>query len=122
VTGNLSRFSPPEGISGQGGKGGGGRQLPRVFEFGDSVSSSGTAQVLLLLSAGPIAGLANGEASVFFDDVPLRDAAGEPSVEGVKLDVTTVARTRILPAFPGSMPMPAPSAFAARCGPIIRMC
>ena len=101
MTGNLSRFSPQEGISGQGGKGGGGRQLPRVFEFGDSVSSSGTAQVLLLLSAGPIAGLANGEASVFFDDVPLRDAAGEPSVEGVKLDVTTGGTDEDPPGLPG---------------------
>ena len=101
MTADASRYPPADGISGQGGKGGGGRHLPSVFEFGDSVSSSGTAQVLLLLSAGPVAGLANGEASVFFDDVPLRDADGEPSVEGVKLDVTTGGTDEDPPGLPG---------------------
>jgi len=98
-------IAPPKRLAapvhGRGGKGRSAPTLPRIYEYGDSAVSSGAAQLLFLLSAGPVAGLADGEASVFFDDIPLRDADGQRTIDGVALDVTDGQTDQDPPALPG---------------------
>lgn len=85
-------MTPPvrtaDGWRGQGGKGGGFISPPRLIEAPNSIRSTGTARVLCLLSAGPVAGLVDGAKSVLLDDVPLENADGSRNFEGVAMAVT----------------------------------
>ncbi len=67
-------------IEGRKGKGGGGRT---PVEATDTLRSVAVAEVLDLVSEGPIQGLVNGLKSVYLDGVPLQNADGSMNFEDV---------------------------------------
>ena len=67
-----------------GGKGGGGGSAPT--EDPNTLHSTGSAQVIDLVSEGEIEGLVDGAKSIFFDDTPLQDSAGNYNFEDVVWD------------------------------------
>ncbi|MGC6520489.1 MAG: phage tail protein [Candidatus Puniceispirillaceae bacterium] len=82
-------MSAPTGAAGGWrGKGAGFVSPPRLIEAPNSIRSQGTARVLCLLSAGPVAGLVDGARSVFLDDVPLENADGSRNFDGVAMAVS----------------------------------
>ena len=76
------------GIAGAGGGGGGkggggGRRTP--YEADDSLQSTQYASVLDLLCEGEIQGLDNGVKSIYLDDTPIEDAAGNKNFRGYQV-------------------------------------
>jgi predicted phage tail protein len=72
------------GGGGGGGKGGGGgRRTP--YEADDSLQSTQYASVLDLICEGEIQGLDNGAKSIYLDDTPIEDAAGNKNFRGYQV-------------------------------------
>ena len=68
-----------------GGKDGGGGAAGGV-EDPNTLHSTGNAQIIDLVSEGEIEGLVDGAKSIFFDDTPLQDSAGNYNFEDVVWD------------------------------------
>jgi len=68
---SSGRNLPDQYITGRGGKGG--RAEPDFYEAPNTITSSGKAQLLYLVSAGPIEGLVSSDASIYLSDVPLKE-------------------------------------------------
>ncbi|OQS41811.1 host specificity protein J [Chromobacterium haemolyticum] len=72
-------------IIGAGGGGGGG-ETRRPVEAPDTLQSSATARVLMLVGLGEWGGLVDGEKSVFFNGVPLLNVDGTRNFERVRVE------------------------------------
>ena len=71
---------------GGGGKGGGSKSPPKEAES-DLVSNT-IATAVDLISEGEIEGLVNGERSIYFNQIPLRNESNELNYSGVEVQVT----------------------------------
>ena len=75
-------------ISGRGGRKGGGSARTPV-EAPNTLRAKTTAYLVDILGEGPIEGLVNGGASIYFDDTPLVQPDGTPNFRGVKFVCVT---------------------------------
>ena len=55
-----------------------------------ALQSTQYTQIIDLISEGEIEGLVDGEASIFFDNTPLRDSSGRRNFQNVTIDATAV--------------------------------
>lgn len=92
-----------------GGFGGGGgqqqqqQQARRPTVQGDNLQSKAFARVLDAISEGEIQGLADGNKSIFFDDVPLQSASGALNFLDVKVSTRTGAQNQtVVEGFPSA--------------------
>lgn len=88
-----------EGAGGGGGGKGGGGSTRAAVEDPNSLVSHQYANVIDLLSEGPIVGLIDGLKSVYLDGVPIMNAGGTYNFQGVTLDTTLGTQAQsVLPA------------------------
>ena len=85
--------------AGGGGKGGGGSP----HEEDDSLFSDSNARTVDLVSEGEIVGLLNGEKSIYLDETPVMDAAGEYNFDDVTYAIREGTNTQTyIPGFSGT--------------------
>lgn len=72
----------PDFLSGKGGGGGSGKTRTPV-EDPNTLQSRAVARIVGLVSEGEIEGLVNGENSILFDNIPIRNTTGEYNFNGV---------------------------------------
>ena len=88
-----SKYIAGAGGGGGGGKGGGGSSKTPT-EADDSLQSKQFANVLDLLSEGEIEGLDDGNKSIFLDDTPVEDSAGNNNFQGFTIATRNGTQTQ----------------------------
>jgi predicted phage tail protein len=79
-------------IHGAGGGGGGSQHTP--VESPDSLRSLATFRILDLISEGEIAGLVNGQQSIFLNETPLANSDGSLNFQNVQVDARNGTQTQ----------------------------
>ena len=70
-------------IHGSGGKGGGSKETRTPIEDPNNLQSRAIARFIDLLGEGEILGLVDGERSIYFNQIPITDNAGNRTVSGI---------------------------------------
>ena len=111
-------MSEQDYIIGYGGKdsGGGGGQ-----EDQNTLFSTAKGRSVDLLSEGEISGLLNGKKSIFLDNTPLQNNAGEDNFEGVSWETRVGTNNQTyIPGFAGTETSTSVDALVENSSPVVR--